>query len=187
MSVDESDDVAMLAYAPANRRARAWNWRRVAGLVLLAAAVGGGGYWIKRARDRATAQLNRCLANLPQIAQSAHIYALDSGEFPPDFNPLQCTFGGDHLIPRFKCPATNAAIGDLNACYVQIPGQGPNSDPRNVLVYEKRGHHRGDAANVVFVDAHSAPIYGYDNVLRLVKETEGRLKAAATQGAGSAK
>lgn len=119
---------------------------------------------------------------LQGIAQSAHIYAQESDVFPPDFDwLLHHTLGGGDLIAAFKCPATNAAIGDLNACYVYIPGQGPNSDPRNVLAYEKRGHHGGDAANVVFVDAHAATIHGYDNVMKLVKETEERLKAAASQ------
>ncbi len=184
-SVDGTDDATVLGYARANQRERAWNVRRAVVFVLLVAAIGGGGYFVKRARDLAALRLESCRRQLQGIVQAAHIYAQDSDEFPPNFDwLLHHTLGGGDLISAFKCPATNVAIGNLNACYLYIPGQRPNSDPRNVLAYEKRGHHGGDAANVVFVDAHAATIYGYDNVMKLVKETEVRLKTAATQPAG---
>ncbi len=116
----------------------------------------------------------QCRVNLRKIAQEMHIYAARSdGQFPTDFRAL--IESGQCRVTDFQCPSAASPSSDADSCYVYVPGQTTRSDYRNVLVYEKRGHHRDDFANVVFLDGHAESIKGYDNVLKLVRETEGRL------------
>ncbi len=112
-----------------------------------------------------------------------HLYAGNDGRFPAEMQAL--INSGECDAALFKCPNVEVVGDDVNSCYVYIPRQTTRSDPRNVLVYEKQGHHPNDVAYALFVDGHAESIKGYENVLKLVRETEGRLGAAQSKTSSS--
>src|SRR5262249_16615952 len=125
-----------------------------------------------------------CSANLRGIGQGMQIYAQDDDEFPPN---LQALINNLNSTPKqFVCPQSNTPVGHVNACYIYIPGQTGHSNRRNGMIYEKRGNHSDDLANVLFVDGHVESIRPYLTVLKLVSETRARMAEADDgKGAGS--
>ncbi len=182
MMDDTNERVEPLEYRQAGDVARTdthpW-WFVPVGILLPGIALILAWMAIPSSRARIHSDVMPCLANLRGIGQGVYIYAADGDErFPPDFRTLVYT---DTCTPsQFLCRSAKNSTGGLDACYVYVSGQTTKSDPRNVLVYEKRGHHGNDVANVLFVDGHAEFIKGYANVLKLVRETEARL--APTSG-----
>ncbi len=124
-------------------------------------------------RARELSKRTVCAADLRGIGQAMYIYAQDDNKFPPGFDAV---VKANYTTPRqFICPSTAATEADgLDACYVYIPGQRPDSNPTNVLVYEKPENHGGEGSNVLFVDGH-VEFMTNDQVKRLVRETRERL------------
>ncbi len=121
-----------------------------------------------------------CMANLRGIGQSLSVYEQRFGAYPWEFDDL--VRAGIATPKDFCCPMAVFSIGDVDRCFVYIPGQSSASDPRNVLAYERRGHHEQFGTNVLFADMHAENVKGYDKVMKLVAETDGRLKAAERAG-----
>jgi prepilin-type processing-associated H-X9-DG protein len=125
-----------------------------------------------------------CSANMKGIGTALKIYAADSyGQYPPDLQVF--IDGGGCTEKQFWCPSSDAALGDIHACYVYIPGQSEgNYDTRNVLLYEKQENHE-EGGNVLFQDGHVEFIKPYSRVLELVAETEARIaERRAREAAG---
>ncbi len=126
------------------------------------------------ARARELSKRTVCLANLRGIGQGMHIYASDHDDkFPPNFKAL--IDAQDATAKQFVCPSTALEPGDPDACYEYIAGQGTNSNPRNVLVYEKDGHHGDEGASVLYVDGRAEFVRPYERVEQLVRETRERM------------
>ncbi len=124
-------------------------------------------------RARELSKRTVCAANLRGIGQAMYIYAQDDNKFPPD---LDAVVKANYSTPRqFICPSTTATEADgLDACYVYIPGQSNDSNPTNVLLYEKPENHGGEGSNVLFVDGH-VEFLPNGEVERRVQETKEKL------------
>ena len=100
---------------------------------------------LSRARELAKRAVSG--ANLSVIGQVIHIYANEhDDEFPPSLDVLieESMITEKQLIsPR---------LDDDEESYVYIAGQNEDSDPRNVLAYERMLD--GEGTNVLFVDGH---------------------------------
>ena len=109
------------------------------------------------------------------LGQGMYIYAQDDDEFnfPPDLETLLSQ--GAVTEKQFVCPSSNAVVGELDACYVYIAGQTEESDPTNVVMYEKEDCHEAEGANVLFQDGQVQFIKPYSRVEELVQETRDRL------------
>lgn len=124
-------------------------------------------------RARELSKRTVCAANLRAIGQGMYIHAQDDAFFPKNF---QILIDEENTTPKmFVCPSSTCEVGDLECCYVYIPGFGTVDDPRNVLIYEKEGAHQGEGCNVLFQDCHVEFVKPYSRVEKLVKETKARL------------
>jgi hypothetical protein len=131
-------------------------------------------------RARELSKRTVCLANLRAIGQGMHSYAQDHDDkFPPDFKALVDDLEATPKV--FICPSSDAQPGDLSACYAYIDGQSTDGNPRNVLVFEKPGHHGDEGGGVLFVDAHVEFVQPYSRVEELVRETRTRLAEEAAK------
>lgn len=132
-------------------------------------------------RARELSKRTVCMANLRAIGQGMHIYAQNHDEkFPPDFKAL---VDAQMIAPKqFWCPGCDGPPGELDACYVYVEGQGPNSNSQNVLAYEKPAHHQGEGANVLFVDGHVEFVRPESRVAELVEETRERMHRGSKAG-----
>jgi prepilin-type processing-associated H-X9-DG protein len=126
-------------------------------------------------RARELSKRTVCAANMRGIGSAMYIHAEDHNTFGSEF---ETHIKENNAIPEmFVCPSTDCEAGNLYCSYEYIAGQSLNSEPTNVLVYEKRDNHR-EGGNVLFVDGHVAFIKPYNEVERLVEETKERLKKA---------
>ncbi len=121
-----------------------------------------------------------CASNVKGFGTACRIYANDYDEsFPPGIQTLLDT--GD-IIPRsLICPSSGDQVGTVLSSYIYIPGQTTESDPRNVLLYEKESNHAGEGSNVLFVDGHATFIKPYSRVEELVEETKARIAEKRTE------
>lgn len=149
-------------------------------LLFFALLLGAGWVWLTRFIDMSKTGV--CIVNLRGIGQSLSIYERRFGTYPWEFDDL--VRAGIATPNEFWCPMAGMPVGDADGCFVYIPGQSGASDPRNVLAYERRGHHEQFGINVLFADGHAENVKGYDKVMKLVEETDGRLNRAASQSVG---
>ncbi len=131
-------------------------------------------------RARELSKRTVCAADMRGIGQAMYILAQDDMVFPDDLEALiEANLATER---QFVCPSTTAEVGSgLEACYVYIPGQGTASDPRNVVLYDKRRNHTDEGGNVLFQDAHVEWIAPYSRVEELVAETKERLAGKRKQ------
>lgn len=124
-------------------------------------------------RARELSKRTVCAANMRAIAQGMYIHAQDDEFFPENF---QILIDEKYTSPKmFVCPSSTCEVGDLECCYVYIPGQNTTDHPQNVLLYEKKDAHLGEGGNVLFQDSHVEFVTPYSRVEELVKETKARL------------
>jgi prepilin-type processing-associated H-X9-DG protein len=125
-------------------------------------------------RARELSKRTVCMSNMRGLGTAMYIYAHEDSKFPDDLGALiEANIATEK---QFVCPSTTAQVGSgLDACYIYIPGQGLASQPRNVVLYEKRGNHSDDGGNVLFQDSHVEWITPYSRVEELVAETKERL------------
>ncbi len=128
-------------------------------------------------RARELSKRTVCAANLRGIGQAIFIYAHTSNDqFPSSLQDLIDV--GNSTERQLVCPSSTAVPGDApDACYTLVLGQSMSSDPRNVLVYEKRDNHPDEeGGNVLFIDGHVEFISPYSRVEELVAETKQRIE-----------
>jgi len=124
-------------------------------------------------RARELSKRTVCAANMRGIIQGMYIHAQDDQMFPENF---QILIEEEYTTPKmFVCPSSTCEEGDLECCYIYIPGQGTVDHPRNVVLYEKTDAHLGEGCNVMFQDSHVEFVTPYSRVEELVKETKARL------------
>ncbi len=132
------------------------------------------------AKARELSKRSVCAANLKGIGAAIHTYAsTNESRFPPDFKTL---VAAQFLVPKqFRCPGSSAGPPaddpteeELGACYIYIAGQNADSNPENVLVYEKNVNHKCEGGHVLFVDGH-VEFLPVDQVKERVEKTRERL------------
>ncbi len=150
------------------------------------------------AKARELAKRSVCTANLLGFAKGMEIYANQyGGQYPPDVEALltsglaqptmfACPSGSpdvDYTAPQYKYtpgqPIPPKLKEVMHSCYQYIPGQTSNTNPGNVLMYEKKECHSGEGGNVLFGDDHVEWITPYSKVEQLVKKTQARLAGDA--------
>lgn len=103
--------------------------------------------WIVLASRWPGEAYDMCRSQLREIGQAMYIYAQDNGTFSPDFVHL---IAAHNVDPRqLVCPAAPST----QCAFKLIPGQSPNDDPKNILVYETASNHP-QGHNVLIVDGH---------------------------------
>ncbi len=110
-----------------------------------------------------------CACNLQAISIAMMNYVAQKGAFPLDFQTL--IDSGLAKKRLFHCPASDARVGDLSACYVYIPVEGTSKDPGNVLVYERPECHDAKGGHVLFVNGRVEFLQPYSQVVELVGQT----------------
>ena len=124
-----------------------------------------------------------CGAQLQGIGTAVKVYAMDwEDQFPPDFDVL--VNSGAMLVGQLRCPTCGDVSGDVHVCYEYITGQTEGDDPRNVVVYEKPGHHGDEGGNVLFLDGHVDFVRPYSRIEELVAETKRRMAETRERQAG---
>lgn len=150
------------------------------GLSLAKLALGGSILLPSLAKARELSKRSVCAANLKEIGAAIHTYAsTNESRFPPDFKTL---VAAQFLVPKqFRCPGSSAGPPaddpteeELGACYIYIAGQNADSNPENVLVYEKNVNHKCEGGHVLFVDGH-VEFLPVDQVKERVEKTRERL------------
>lgn len=133
-------------------------------------------------RSGPDAKQKLCIAQLQSIERRLVANAAPDGRYPADLKTIvdPDEFPAEILL----CPESKAESADDagNWSYAYIPGQSRQSDPRNVLVYEKQAMHPDGASNVLFVDGRIETVTPYSEVLTLVAETKARLKKGTEAG-----
>jgi hypothetical protein len=85
-----------------------------------------------------------------------YIYAQDyeGGDFPTSSDVLVREGPDLPSLSELICPATPPTVGVLSS-YVIVPGQTTNSNPGNVLAFERASSHTAEVGlSVLFVDSH---------------------------------
>ena len=154
----------------AHRRAIAWLFVGLAGIVLVAAYLVY--LWvpipgINRALEEGSMRVVRDASNMRQIGQALMLYARNrQGRYPPRLADL--LIDGDITTEVFVSPQSNdtKAMGDTieariaavesggHQSYIYVPNLSPAVDPKTVLVYEPLSLHNGDGMNVLYGDGH---------------------------------
>ncbi|HUW85181.1 MAG TPA: carboxypeptidase regulatory-like domain-containing protein [Phycisphaerae bacterium] len=95
--------------------------------------------------SKALSDRSASAANLRRIGQACYIYAVDHNDrFPPNWQALlDLAF----IVPK-QLHAPHDPTDDIS--YVYVPGQGTNTDPRNILAYERPDIDK-DGVNVLFI------------------------------------
>lgn len=131
-------------------------------------------------RARELSKRTVCAANMRGMGQGLYIHAMDhDSRFPKKLGEL---IEANLLTPRqFTCPSTTAVPHEhptekqLTECYVYIPGQTTESNPTNVVIYERFDNHQKEGVNVLFQDGHVEFIKDIERVKKLIKETKERI------------
>lgn len=149
-----------------------------------ASALGASVLLPSLSRARELSKRTLCASNMHGIAQALYISAQDTDKFPTDIRDL--IKENNSTFKQFICPSTAVDVHDveeaIDACYIYIPGQSTTSDPTNVLLYERFENHRGEGANVLFLDGHVEFIKDLDKVEELVQKTKDRIAAVSRKG-----
>jgi prepilin-type processing-associated H-X9-DG protein len=98
-----------------------------------------------------------CRCDLRQLGLLCRMYAEYHGAFPSRWSDLVIIDGATNS--QFYCPSAGHKPGtwenvDLWADYRLAPNLRTNAPPDTVLAIEPLANHRGDGANVLFVDGH---------------------------------
>jgi hypothetical protein len=133
-----------------------------------------------------------CLVNLADLSNHLYTYASQHrGAVPPDFEALMPSDSSlalqltNSLICQGLARRQAVPEGDLHSSYEYIPGQPLTGDPKNVLVYEKPGHHRHDGGYVLFQDGRVEWLEPYSRLLEAVSQTKQRLAGTESEAAAS--
>ncbi len=118
-----------------------------------------------------------CGANMKGTGTAMMIYANGYAGQVPTFEIL--IEHGEMVAEQLNCPSSDAAIGDLHACYELIPNASILRSRSDVVwMYEPPDNHGGEGSNILFTDGHVEFIRGEDEVEALIAETR-RLIAQA--------
>jgi prepilin-type processing-associated H-X9-DG protein len=104
-----------------------------------------------------------CLNNLKQIGIASRMYSADHARaFPGLFGEME-PYVGSNAVTLFVCASARRGerplprvVAEIDGCtdYRLVTGLTETSTPNAVLAFCPPENHRGDGANVLFVDGH---------------------------------
>lgn len=146
-------------------------------------------------KARELARRSVCAANLGGTGKALAIYAAQYNDvYPSDMDilvtsslarpsqflcPSAVPDAADTSTYNMGQPLPAAIRSQIHSCYIYIPGHTADSDPKDVILYEKASNHVEDGGNVLFADLHVQWIEPYSKIEELVARTKAHLAPAS--------